>query len=45
MEPDSVVYVENADNLAMKFGLKAAIAKRESPLLNCRLLVHESELA
>ncbi len=43
--PDSVVYVENSDSLANKFGLKAALAKRESPLLNCRLLVHDSELA
>ena len=45
LEPDSVAYVENSDNLAVKYGLKAALAKRESPLLNCRLLVHDSELA
>lgn len=45
LEPDSVAYVKNDDNLAIKFALKAALAKRESPLLNCRLLVHDSELS
>ena len=45
LEPDSIAYVKNSDTLAMKYGLKAALAKRESPLLNCRLLVHDSELA
>jgi site-specific DNA-methyltransferase (adenine-specific) len=44
LEPDSVAYVKNGQNLAEKYGLKAALAKRESPLLNCRLLVHDSEL-
>ena len=45
LEPDSVAFVENDDNLAVKYGLKAALAKRESPMLNCRLLVHDSELS
>jgi len=50
LDPDSIAYVsvaylENGDSLAVKYGLKAALAKREGPLLNCRLLVHDSELA
>lgn len=44
LEPDSVVFVENGESLATKYALKSALAQRESPLLNCRLLVHESEL-
>ncbi|MEM1227053.1 MAG: DNA methyltransferase [Planctomycetota bacterium] len=45
LDPDSVAFVKKDDNLAVKYGLKAALAKRENPLLNCRLLVHDSELA
>lgn len=45
LDADSVAFVENDDTLPVKYGLKAALAKRESPLLNCRLLVHDSELA
>lgn len=45
LEPDSVAYVENGENFAVKYGLKAALARRENPLLNCRLLVHDSELS
>lgn len=45
LAPDSIAYVENSDGLAEKYGLKAALARRESPLLNCRLLIHSSELA
>ena len=46
LDADSVAYVvEKDENLAVKYGLKAALAKRENPLLNCRLLVHDSELA
>ena len=45
LDPDSVAFVENAENLTIKYGLKAALAKRESSMLNCRLLVHDSELA
>ena len=45
LEPDSVAYVENSESLSVKYGLKSALARRESPLLNCRLLVHNSELA
>ncbi len=44
LEPDSIMYVENGKSLATKFALKSALAMREHPLLNCRLLVHESEL-
>ncbi len=44
LEPDSIKYVPNADNLASKYALKSALAIRESPLLNCRLLSHDSEL-
>ena len=45
LEPDSVAFVENGDGAVSQYGLKSALAKRESPLLNCRLLVHDSELA
>jgi site-specific DNA-methyltransferase (adenine-specific) len=44
LELDSIAFVENDDNLATKYALKSALAQRESPLLNCRLLVHDSEL-
>jgi hypothetical protein len=44
LEPDSVAFVPNDESLAKKYALKSALARRESPLLNCRLLVHESEL-
>ncbi len=44
LEPDSVAYVENDGSLATKFALKSALVTREIPLLNCRLLVHDSEL-
>ncbi len=44
LEPDSIAFVENDDSLPTKFALKSALAWRESPLLNCRLLVHDSEL-
>ncbi len=44
LEPDSVAFIENDGGLPEKFALKSALAKRENPLLNCRLLVHESEL-
>lgn len=44
LEADTVAFVENRGSLAEKYALKSALAHRESPLLNCRLLVHESEL-
>ncbi|REJ94683.1 MAG: site-specific DNA-methyltransferase [Planctomycetota bacterium] len=45
LEPDSVAFVENDGSLAAKYALKSALARRgECPLLNCRLLVHDSEL-
>ena len=44
LEPDTVAFVENEGSLAAKYALKSALAHRECPLLNCRLLVHESEL-
>ena len=44
LEPDSIAFVENDESLATRYALKSALAQRESPLLNCRLLVHESEL-
>ena len=42
--PDAVKFVRNDESLATKYALKSALAQRESPLLNCRLLVDESEL-
>ena len=44
LEPDSIKYVTNEDSLTGKYALKSALAIRESPLLNCRLLSHDSEL-
>ena len=45
LEPDTVAFVENEGSLAAKYALKSALAQRgECPLLNCRLLVHKSEL-
>jgi len=44
LEPDSVSYVELDETLAGRFALKSALALRENPLLNCRLLTHDSEL-
>ncbi|MBM83448.1 MAG: site-specific DNA-methyltransferase [Planctomycetaceae bacterium] len=45
LEPDSIGFVENSEGLATKYALKSALAQREHPLLNCRLLMHESELS
>lgn len=45
LELDSVKYVKNNSTLAAKFALKSALAQREGPLLNCRLLMEESELS
>jgi len=44
LNPDSVAFVPNDGNLSTKYGLKSALVTRESPLLNCRLLNHTSEL-
>ncbi len=44
LEPDSVAFVPNDGNLSTKYALKSALVMRESPLLNCRLLNHDSEL-
>jgi len=44
LNPDSVAFVANDGNLSTKYGLKSALVMRESPLLNCRLLNHSSEL-
>lgn len=43
-EADRVGYVAHAGGLPMKYGLKSALAKRESTPMNCRLLVSASEL-
>ncbi len=45
LEPDSVSWVVNDGSFKDKFALKAAIASHERPLLNCRLLVCDSELS
>jgi len=44
LEPDSVKFIPNEENLAVKYALKSALAIRECPVLNCRLLSHDSEL-
>lgn len=44
LDPDSVAFVKTSESYANKYALKSALAMRESPLLNCRLLVHDSEL-
>lgn len=44
LKPDSFVYVPNEGNLPLKYALKSALVRRENPLLNCRLLVENSEL-
>ena len=44
LQPDSVAYVAEGGSLAIKYALKSALAVRENPLLNCRVLVHSSEL-
>lgn len=44
LKPDTVLHVPNDDSLATKYALKSALVRRESTALNCRLLVHESEI-
>lgn len=44
LEPDSIVYAEDDQTFVAKYALKSALVRRESPLLNCRLWVSESEL-
>ena len=44
LQPDNVAYISNDGNLSTKYALKSALVTRESPLLNCRLLHHASEL-
>ena len=44
LEPDSVSYVEETEGIQIRYALKSALAQREQPLLNCRLLMDDSEL-
>ncbi len=44
LEPDSVAFVPCDGKLSELHALQSALVHRESPLLNCRLLSHESEL-
>ena len=44
LEPDSIAYVVDDGSLAVKYALKSALAVRENPMLNCRLLIHDTEL-
>ena len=44
LEPNAVKYVVLDESLPTKYALKSALATRENPLLNCRLLTHDSEL-
>lgn len=43
LEPTSILHVKNDGSLATKYALKSVLVRRESPLLNCQLLVHNSE--
>ena len=43
LHPNNVLHVRNDSSLATKYALKSALVRRESPVLNCRLLVHKSE--
>jgi DNA modification methylase len=45
LEPSSVKYVPLSENLSRQYALKSAVAIREHPLLNCRLLMQDSELS
>jgi DNA modification methylase len=45
LEPSSVKYVPQSDKLSSHYALKSVLAMREQPLLNCRLLMQDSELA
>jgi hypothetical protein len=44
LEPDTISFVEESEGIQVKYALKSALAQREQPLLNCRLLVEDSEL-
>lgn len=44
LEPNSVAFIPYEGKLTSLYGLQSALVCRESPLLNCRLLSHESEL-
>lgn len=41
---DTIDFVPHKGNLASRYALKAALAIREHPLLNCRLLMYVSEI-
>ena len=43
LELNSILYEPNDGSLATKYALKSALVRRESTLLNCQLLVHDSE--
>ncbi len=43
LEPNSILYEPNDGSLATKYALKSALVRRESTLLNCQLLLHNSE--
>ena len=44
LDPNSAAFVPYEGKLSSLYGLQSALVCRESPLLNCRLLSHESEL-
>jgi DNA modification methylase len=44
LEPDSIKFVKEDAAIATKYALKSALAQREHPLLNCRLLIADAEL-
>ncbi|MEL6108098.1 MAG: DNA methyltransferase [Planctomycetota bacterium] len=44
LDTDTIEFVPNEESLPGKFALKSALVRRDDPLLNCRLLAHESEL-
>jgi site-specific DNA-methyltransferase (adenine-specific) len=44
LEPDSIRFIKSGDTMTAKYALNSALVHRESPLLNCRLWVHATEL-
>lgn len=45
LETDAVSYVEHTGSPISRYALKSALAQREFPVLNCRLLMLDTELA
>ncbi len=44
LEPSHVKYIQSSDGIVGQYAIKSALAMREYPQLNCRLLMQSSEL-